>query len=126
MSESDVRSALEQLLAEALRRAFGREPFSAYQKIGTVKAVADLGPDWHTHAEVLRELGKIRRIGNARVFQLARMYPQIIEVDASKRVRIRPAIFPVVRRISGEYAGFVLKMIGATWLSRERFRIIYE
>lgn len=89
--------------------------------------MADLGPGWHTHAETLMELRKIRETNNARnayVFQLAKMYPQIIEVDASKRVRIRPAVFPVVRRVSREYASIVLKMIGVTWLSRERVRFI--
>ena len=82
-----------------------------YPKIGTIKAMADLGNAWHDYQEVQRELGKVQNTGNVYCFYLARLYPDLIEVDLQKRVRIKPSLYPITRKLVNEYAERILSII---------------
>ena len=103
-----VRSAKD-ILDALLKDATGSKP--SYAKIGTIKAMVDLGDDWHSYREIQRELGKVHSTGNVYVFYLARAYPELIELNDEKCARIRPAVLPVVSRVIGRYAHEVLQVI---------------
>ena len=103
-----VRS-IKDILDELLKDAMGSKP--SYAKIGTIKAMVDLGDDWHSYREIQRELGKIHPTGNVYVFYLATAYPELIELNNEKCARIRPAVLPVARKFISKYAQEVLQVI---------------
>lgn len=107
MSQSSAAESLDKLFDESLHYAKG----PIYPKIGTIKAMVDLGPGWHTYSEIQKELFKTFKTGNNYVFQLARLYPEIIELNDAKEVRIKLEALPSVKRVIGRYAKTLLEAI---------------
>jgi hypothetical protein len=109
----------EQKAVEILRTLFedatGRRP--TYAKIGTIKAMIDLGEGWHSYREIQKELSKVHPTGNVYVFYLARLYPELIEVDKERRVRITPKAFPIVKKTIGKYAKEALRRLKSNAIS---------
>ena len=106
-SEATVRAILDKLFQEAMVH----KPLPTYPKIGTVRAMVDLGNDWHEVNVVQRELGKVQQTGNVYSLYLARLYPGLIEVDSEKRVRIKPDLYPTTKNMVRGYADKVLQAI---------------
>jgi hypothetical protein len=104
VKEEDVKNILEYLTDDAMKRT---PP--AYGQIGTIKAMVDLGNDWHSYHEVQRGLNKYLRTGNVFSFQLARHYPQLFEVELPEKVRIRPEAFSILKKLINTYANRILE-----------------
>ena len=102
---------MKAILDELFQEAMNRKPIPTYPKIGTLKAMVDLGDGWHTYNEVQRELVKVQWSGNIYSLYLARVYPDLIEVDPEKHVRIRPALYPVTKRLVKGYAEKILQAV---------------
>jgi len=84
------------------------KPVPTYPKIGTIKAMADLGPGWHDYKAIQKELAKVQETGNVYTFYLARIHPELIEVDDQKRARIRPEVYTIVKKTVTKYAESIL------------------
>jgi len=107
LTDAEIIKILETLTAEALRH----KPTPSYGKIGTIKAMVDLGNEWRDYREIQRELGKYLKTGNVYVFDLMRIAPELIEKDDKNRVRIKPEVYPVVSQNINKYANKILKAI---------------
>ncbi len=105
MTRERITGILEELFDEAM----SHKPIPTYPKIGTIKAMVDLGEGWHHYSEIQRELGKFHKTGNVYTFYLARHFPELIEIDNQKRARIRPEAFTLVRKIVGRHAKQILQ-----------------
>jgi hypothetical protein len=106
-SEAKVRAIFDELFQEAMNR----KPLPTYPKIGTIKAMVDLGNDWHEINAVQRELAKVQKSGNIYSLYLARLYPDLIEVDVEKRVRIKPNMYQITKKLIKKYADEILAAI---------------
>ncbi len=100
---------ISEILEDLFQDAMKHKPLPTYPKIGTIKAIVDLGEGWHDYREIQRELGKVHKTGNVYSLYLARRYPEMMEVDVEKRVRIRPEAFPIVKKAIRNYAKQLLQ-----------------
>ena len=107
LTEGKIDIILRGLAQEAL----AHRPTPTYPKIGTIKALVDLGVGWHDYREVQRELSKKFKTGNVYVFSLARQYPDLIEVNSDRQVRISPSALPVVKKVINSYAKQILHAV---------------
>ncbi|HEY4698774.1 MAG TPA: hypothetical protein VIH27_00175 [Nitrososphaerales archaeon] len=100
------------VLEDLTVRALAIHPFPSYGRIGSIKALSDLGIGWHTYGEVQRELCKYHKTGNVFIFDLSRSYPQIIEKDEKTNlIRIKPDAFRVISKHIDRYTKQILNAI---------------
>jgi hypothetical protein len=107
LNERKVVEILESLVTEGIKH----RPTPSYGKIGTIKAMVDLGKGWHNYRRVQKELGKYLQTGNVYTFQLAKLYPSLLEVDDKGHVRVKPDAFPLVAKHIQQCAKKVLNEI---------------
>jgi hypothetical protein len=100
LNATEIKHFLLELKEEALRH----KPVPSYGKIGTLKAMVDLGEGWHNYREIQRELTKFMSTGNVYVFQLAAMHPDLIERQGQEDFRLSVKVPPMVTKLIGQYA----------------------
>ena len=98
MTEDDlIRRTLEEITADALSKS--KPPLG---RIATIQAMVDLGPRWQAHGDIKKRLKAYTSSTGDYMFDLQRRYPFIIEKDQGNLLRIRPAVFPLVARVTSE------------------------
>ncbi len=102
---------LENVLKRWTDEALSHGPYPTYGKVGTIKALVDLGEGWHNYREIQRELNRHTKTGNIYSFSLARQYPDLIETDGTGKFRINPEILSVIRPIINKHATLILKAL---------------
>lgn len=79
--ESKAEEALERLKTRCIEKG-------GLGRLYSLKALAQLGGDWHDTPEVGKQLRKWN-IHTNYLFELGRMYPELVEISSERRVRSR-------------------------------------
>ncbi len=86
-----IQDVLDSIVNESLRR-------KGLSRLLTLKALVDLGDDWHKSGEVMNWL-KAYKVHNNYIFEMAKRYPALVEmVPSDDRVRLRPNAYDVVAK----------------------------
>lgn len=105
MSSGEIAEALESLFVLSTT---GTHP--SVSRFYTLKAMIQLGPEWHTSGEIMRQL-KDLKINTNYVFELVARVPTIVEASQDhSKVRIRHGAFQTVSNLVDSYIERILSL----------------